>query len=496
MSNHQNQAQLKQTQSTQPSLDVKLSEQSWQIISQSPSFNQLKRPINSTIGYSEELKSLRQVTRYEHSIHAAKQAHLLKNANLSEHEIQCLELALLLHDVGHVLGSHSIDKLFGSLSDAPKLDTYGNSGYDFHEYHTAKLVASDEIKSLFSSSTLHANVMAILTYEDERSISDKARYYGFSNNVTLSDSKLKILYTLKDWLDRVSYLELEYSAINFRQDIKDDAITKLNRFRDAVEIHDQVLAIRQNRREPTAFLMSEVQSDQSPAYDIITLREALFEETVYHCLSSAYDEVVSRGTHANFTYDSLHSELFQSSSRNYMRIFKPQTYQILSNQAVVSLTQELTPIITLDHWFLTEIGINAFRKTKPGEHSNLIQNVVENKLNSSFAELLIHAELSDVLKSHRLLVITSGRTQKTFGYNSIDSSGVVHTESCTVNSASKPTTIVALYAYNPQESLVAVLKERIKNIFIRRGWTHPELNFSRLYDENIFKKRYRQDKFV
>ena len=101
---------------------IKLSHESNSIIENSPTFDNLKLPINSTIGYSQALSQFR-ITRHEHSIHSAKQAHLLKNAELTPYELKCLEVALLLHDLVHTLGSHSIDKLYYTLPDSLNLAT-------------------------------------------------------------------------------------------------------------------------------------------------------------------------------------------------------------------------------------------------------------------------------------------------------------------------------------------------------------------------------------
>lgn len=474
--------------------EVQLSKESQLIIDTSSDFNKLKLAINSSIGHSSELSQLRSVTRYEHSIHAAKQAHLIKNANLSGYEIQCLELSLLLHDLGHVLGSHSIDKLFYSKSDSPNIENYGYSPYDFHEYHTVQLAAGDAFKAIFASDKiLLANVLAILSYDDKRPMAEKLEHYQFPCAPTLTQEQIELLYTLKDWLDRVSYLELEYQAINFTSEIKEDAQVKINRFRDSVEVHDQKLVIRQNLRPSEYFLMQTGDlPDENPAIDIIRLREGLFEETVYHPLSAAYDEVISRGLKTDFSYAELR-EQFSKSNVNYRDIFSPEVYRILTQQAVASLTSELVPLVTIDHWLLSHIGLNAFKPTRPGEHSNLIQNVVENKLNSSFAELLIHAELADFLKSRKLYVITSGRKQKTFNYYSIDSTDTIKAQSHTVNSTSKPTTIIALHLSGATSTLIEQLKERIHDIFKKRQWS--DVSLPRVFDENIFKRRHTQRKF-
>lgn len=474
-----------------------LSQQSKEII-QSDIFKKLKLPVLSTISYDSDFSSMR-VSRYEHSIHAATLAHQIPNAKLSEYETQVLELCLLLHDVAHMLGSHATDVILQGMTEAPKIEKYGFSGQDFHEYHAVHLVASStEIAKIFNSNErLLANVLAVLSHDDLRSFAEKAEYYGFKDKPTLTDAQIKILHTLVDWLDRVSYLQLEYSAIDFKDEVKKDALGKLNRFLASVEVHGDTVAFRQRLRNPERAVMLKGEPDESMAVEVIRLREAIFNETVYSPLSSLYSEYVVHGVKPQVSYADIKTAVLSPNKVDYTKIFSPMAYQLLSKQMPGRLSKEFIPIITLDYHFLTPAGKTAFAHTIPGQYPLLISNICGNKPRSSYAEMVILDEVRELLAERKLYVTTSGKSSKTFEYYTVDDSNVVKYDYKTVNddSATNKTisfSVPAATSLYVKDALTLKIEDLLKN----RRWIRSDLDLSRILDPSIFTRRYDRTKFI
>jgi hypothetical protein len=477
---------------------IQLSETSESIIETSPSFKKLKILINSTIGYSEHSEEFSKIRRFDHSVYAAKQAHLLPSAKLTDYEKMCLELALLLHDVGHALGSHTIDKLYHAMSEnkntaTPDISAYGYSKHDYHEYHTSKLVASTEYKTLFSNDQLLSDVLAILAFEDIRSQADKDKDYQFKIRPSLSGDQIKMLYTLKDWLDRLSYLELEYlNCRDFSDQDKQNAIAAFERFRSSIEIKNNTAVIRQKRRPPEAMLITQYDADidESPAVEIIRLREQLFNRSVYHPLSAAYDEYIMRGTRV---HDATYSSVRRALSESPMSIFSPEVYRTLTHQSRYCLSRELVPLVTIDHYFLTSRGQLAFQPYGACDFRQFTQLIcAENKYLASFGELLLNDRISKELsRPTELYVLKVKRPTKTFTYDTIDDSGIIKPMTQRVNDTNNFSVIVALKLLRQQQvpALIELSKDIVESEFKKRGWVYGELNFQHLYNPNIFTEK-------
>lgn len=441
---------------------INLTRESSSIIENSESFEKLRLPLNSTVGHSQVLSQFR-VTRHEHSIHAAKQAHLLRNADLTSYELKCLELALLLHDLGHTLGSHSIDKLYYSMADSPQIAKFGYTEQDYHEYHTVELVQGQEFKDLFKHNpTLLSDVIAVLSYDDKRPFEQKCK--GFPGS-TLSPEQTKMLYDLKDWLDRVSYLELEYLASGAPDEIVATAVTQLAQFKNTIEIHNKQLIFRNN----------------TAVENIISLRERLFEETVYHPLACAYDEYIKRNiSNSCHTYQ----ELKEAAFTNPEMVFAPELYEVLMRRTDRCLSQELTPLLIVDHYFLTDIGLNAFSEYSNNQYQGFTQSVLKRPFSASYAELLINMSMGPSAELD-LYTMIAKRPLKEYNYTALVNN--VPTEVNKIcNSSAAPTIIIALRNAESTAQIQTV-KDKIEQEFIKRKWVRPDLNFNLLYDQDIFK---------
>ena len=163
-------------------------------------------------------------TRRDHCIHAAYVARQVAERaliNLSEHEKTVLELVMLLHDP-HRLGSHALDRVIASIPGAPHIEAWG-WGEDFHEYHGAQEVYRDpNLKKILG--VYWADVLAVLSYLDIRPLDDPGRVKDFGptppvvpqgHPPLLPKERINLLYKLKDEIDRMSYLELDFKRSGF-----------------------------------------------------------------------------------------------------------------------------------------------------------------------------------------------------------------------------------------------------------------------------------------
>lgn len=163
-------------------------------------------------------------TRKEHCIHAAYVARQLSERaliNLTEHEKTVLELVMLLHDP-HRIGSHALDRVIASIPGAPPIKPWG-WGHDFHEYHGAQEVYRDrDLKDILGE--FWADVLAVLSYPDKRAPNDPGRIKDFGptppilpegHRAPLTKDRIHLLYLLKDVVDRMSYLELDFRRSGF-----------------------------------------------------------------------------------------------------------------------------------------------------------------------------------------------------------------------------------------------------------------------------------------
>ena len=163
-------------------------------------------------------------TRKEHCIHAAYVSRQLSERaliNLTDHEKIVLELVMLLHDP-HRLGSHALDRVIGSIPGAPPIDKWGWS-HDFHEYHGAQEVYRDrELKEILGE--YWPDVLAVLSYPDKRDPKDPTRIKDFGHappilpedhRPPLTKDRIYLIHRLKDEVDRMSYLELDFRRSGF-----------------------------------------------------------------------------------------------------------------------------------------------------------------------------------------------------------------------------------------------------------------------------------------
>lgn len=197
-----------------------------------PELLKLKNIYNSGVSYSKLFEHFT-VTRWEHSLHAAAQVAELHNLKLPEYEKKVLQLALLFHDIGHGPGSHALDGIFAELKTAPKIAQWGYDSKAYHEVHGAQIVGygknSLHIKSVLGEN-LFGDLLAVLTASDWRTTERKISTYG-AYTPTLKIETIQKLAKLKDWLDRTSYLELDFKSAGYIPELVLHALETIREFK-------------------------------------------------------------------------------------------------------------------------------------------------------------------------------------------------------------------------------------------------------------------------
>lgn len=217
------------------SLAETLSEEGRALIG-TPFFQHLRSVPHSTVSHSRLFNHV-DLTRWDHCIHAAHSVNALGaggRLGLTPYEMKVLELVLLLHDP-HRLGSHALDRVFASMPGSPKDFNSWWPKNDYHEYHGAVAAAQDPaIRTILGK--YYDDVMAILTRDDRRPLSERARDYG-ELHPHLSDARLASLKCLEDELDRCSYLKLDYLRSGFAPSLIVKAISDVERHEQTLTAH-------------------------------------------------------------------------------------------------------------------------------------------------------------------------------------------------------------------------------------------------------------------
>jgi hypothetical protein len=378
------------------------------------------------------------VSRGEHSIHAASLVSLLRQAKkdrpqtmqLNSHELLVLEISLLFHDIGHVLGSHAMDKVFAALRPESCIGKVFYEG-DYHELHGAQIVGRGEwsgyIRGVLGEDVF-GDVMAVLTHKDKRPIEDKFETYGHYSP-TLSAESIKIIARLEDRFDRASYVTLDFLCGGYEQDIV-QAKSGLGR-----EYVESLLV--------TNGVVSVELIDNSDCYKaLLEARERHFEEIPDHPINALlamvlrdavltrYAELQARaGSRDMGIYDWLRDELLAG---NYDLVLGRECFEMLLNPELC-VSEGVAPIVTLDRQHFTQAGLNALkvsaesvdRRAPSGYTSSWGSRPASPLLHemSSF-ELEVRAEMHRQGIAIPVFFVMPVRGPKTFMHDVITGSGV------------------------------------------------------------------------
>lgn len=187
--------------------------------------------------------------RGTHSLHTAAKVHELNphvKGKLTPKELQVLECAALLHDIGHRRGSHALDRVLAAHPGAPDIKDWGWDT-EFHEYHGARIVAkNDDIKRVLGG--LHADVLAVLCKADKRP--ERGEIAAFEKDFgtvkpTLPKDRIGLLSELVEKiLDRNSCLELDYIRGGLAGGYVKLMHELVQKFESALTIHRGQLTLR------------------------------------------------------------------------------------------------------------------------------------------------------------------------------------------------------------------------------------------------------------
>jgi HD superfamily phosphohydrolase len=339
-------------------------------------FNQLEQVYNCGAAHTQIFGATMDHTRYHHCIHAAYSVKGLDsraNLNLSDYELKVLELVMLLHDP-HRLGSHELDYVFASIPGAPPIKEWG-WGEDFHEYHGAKLVAKDRaIREALGE--CWADVFAILALPDTRAHNDPTRVedYGVISP-TLSSERLHLLHTLKDEVDRNSYLILDYVRSGIDEQLTSAVIAAVEGYERALDARNGSLQVN---------LQSEPSPNQAYPFDHLIAARNLFREHVAtHPVSCLVGTVLRQAVWSNVQNQfggNLESRSCYEYIRNlalrgnYAKLFGESVVELLqaprSLEASLGLEDTYAPLVTLTlHDISPVAGQNALTSHVPKEFS-------------------------------------------------------------------------------------------------------------------------------
>lgn len=345
-----------------------------------PEFQRQREVYNSAMVYTHLFSNLL-VSRFLHQIHAAAQVHDLRTRRdlssgplgISDYECRVLEGALLLHDFGHVVGSHATDRVFAGIRSAPDLKKLGFHALDFHELHGAQELGrggvSPRVRQILGS-PLFDDVLAVLTCGDKRPLAEKEKTYG-SFKPSLPQDRIEVIHKLEDLLDRSSFVYLDYASAGYRPELVKDAHGIVRRFLDSLHVTESGVS---NLAMPLSGADSSVVDDPHEA--LILARKGLFDNIPMHPLNGLVGAVLERAAWRQFDalyppeqpparttplYEWARRALFDGRNRDVFG----DAWQVLSDESRC-VSDSIAPVVTLDKRHLSREGLDAIRSIRTG----------------------------------------------------------------------------------------------------------------------------------
>jgi hypothetical protein len=328
-----------------------------------PPMERLKSVPNSAMANTHIFSHV-DVSRWEHVVHAASLVSFLRQARidrsdtmeLSDHELLVLEVSLLFHDIGHVLGSHAMDKVFAALRPASCIGKKYFDG-DYHELHGAQIVGAGEwsshIRAVLGADAF-GDVMAVLTHKDKRPIEEKVKTYG-DYAPTLSHERIKALARLEDRFDRASYVTLDLLCGGYEQDKVQAKKGLAREYVESLSVKRDLVAV-------------EVSDSNDPYAKLIKARDEHFHLIPDHPINSLLSMVLRDAVLARFQefreragsadmpiYDWLRDELLAG---NYELVLGREHYDMLMRPEMC-VSEFIAPVVTLDRKHFTQEGLYA-----------------------------------------------------------------------------------------------------------------------------------------
>ncbi|MEY4667908.1 MAG: hypothetical protein RL518_607 [Pseudomonadota bacterium] len=413
------------------SLPQHLSKTSQQIIKSWWAFGLLSDVYNCGAAHTKLFGPDVDHTRADHSIHAAYVARNLTervDLKLSEHEKTVLELVMLLHDP-HRLGSHALDNVIASIPGAPKIEAWG-WGEDFHEYHGAQQIYKDralrEILGVY-----WADVLAVLSYPDNRPHDDPGRIsdFGPTPPTLLSKEKINLMCRLKDEIDKMSYLDLDFRCSGFEPALIASLQQCIQDYQQLfVTVNGNLAVIVPQRKDGSA----RNPHDAYPFDPWIGARQLHRENIATHptaCLVDAVlREALADTVQSNFKGQVLSEGCYRfvrnvALEGNYQKLFGTSVLKLLtaprSAQETLGLEDLYAPLVTLTIDDLTEVaGRNSLNsKVSPAMSAEL---GCFPRTDMTLLEYQLRQHLRSKGLEHRLFVILSNDFEKILKFKVVE----------------------------------------------------------------------------
>ena len=422
------------------SLPPHLSKTGQQIIASWWSFELLSDVFNCGAAHTKLFGADVDHTRRDHCIHAAYVARQVADRaliNLSDHERTVLELVMLLHDP-HRLGSHALDRVIASIPGAPHIHRWG-WGEDFHEYHGAQEVYRDaNLREILGE--YWPDVLAVLSYPDTRSPNDPSRIKDFGptppvlpegHRPLLSKERVNLLYRLKDEIDRMSYLELDFKRSGFEpsliaglqhciEDYQEHFVTVGNHL--AVLLPQRKAGAEKGGNEEFPFDpwigARQLHRENIATHPTACLVDAVMQEALGDTLASP-----SQGeTQTSERYEFVRNLALEGS---YQKLFGKSVLELLhaprSAQATLGLEDIYAPLVTLTRDDLAELGGRNVLGTRVStELSSQVCGFPRSDMTMLEHDLRKHLQSKGL--DHKIVVILSNDFEKILEFKVVEGS--------------------------------------------------------------------------
>lgn len=401
-----------------------------------PEFQRQADVYNSAMAHTKIFGHLL-VSRADHQIHAASQVGQIREIRdsspgqicMSDYELSVLEIALLFHDFGHVLGSHAMDKVFSGMRDAPPIGDWGYQHGDYHEMHGAQELsqgpASSRAREVLGS-PLFDDAMAVLTMYDKRSVSEKAETYG-EFSPTLEQSRLRVIHKLLDRLDRNSFVTLDYVCAGYHESIVEHALETTQNFLKTLQVSSQGLVSN---------ICDLTDGHVDPHAAVILARRDHFKEVPAHPTNGLVSVVLQQALWKRFQqlddsgegglYARVREQLFSSPEQ----LLGEELWQKLSRDTAC-ITDDIAPLVTLDKRDLSPKGLAAIGAVRnsdvPGDlPTKLVEGVCGTRLyDASSFELQVRVALLQQGITVPVYILVASPLDKEFKYKISTNSEVV-----------------------------------------------------------------------
>lgn len=460
---------------------------------------------NSAMAYTKPWDHLL-VSRLLHQAHAAAQVAVLREVRdsnpgriwLTDYELQVLEIALVLHDFGHVPGSHAMDRVYAAMPQAPKIGEFGYNPVDYHEYHGAielgKGQVSRRVREILSSKgSLFDDVMAVLTRDDGRELREKKQTYG-EYNPTLSPEKLSVLHTLEDRLDRSSFVRLDFESVGYHSKVVERARAVTRRFLETIHVTKTAVSnvadvSRPGQTDPheALILKRKEHFDQVPMHPTNGLLTAVLQRAAWQVFK---DLGMDGGTQL---YDWVRRKLLAGSYGEVLG----ETWNALSRRNPC-ITDTIAPLVTLDKGDLSERGLNAIGIVRErgetiahdrGYPAGLVESLAGTCCyDASFFELRIREKLKELNFQVPVYVLIAPVLDKDFEYHLTTQSEIEQKSYFANLSDYSGYVVVAAEAVDEEGNSVnlSALRDAVESIMCQSGWLAHGVYVREKYNPRVF----------